>query len=171
MTSEALSEEDLQKLGQSARDTLSRCRNCAQTAFAVLQVEFDLEGQAILRALTPFPGIALRGETCGAVVGSLMAIGLVYGRDDLDDWHGYIGSLPPARRFTRRFEEANGGTECEPILEAKLGRKFNLADTAQSLEYVEAGGPQVCAQILAGAVQIAAEILSKKVGPRPRSQR
>jgi hypothetical protein len=137
----------------------------------VLQNEFDLDGKAILKALTPFPGIALRGETCGAVVGSLMAIGLVYGRDDLEDWHGYIGSLPPARRFTRRFEEANTSTECEPILEAKLGRKFNLADTAQSLEYVEAGGPQLCGDILAGAVQIAAEIIAKKSGPSHYSQR
>ena len=170
MAHEALSEADLERLAQSARDTLSRCRNCAQTSFAVLQAEFNLEGDAILRALTPFPGIALRGETCGAVVGSLMAIGLVFGRDDLDDWHGYIASLPPARRFTRRFEELNTSTECEPILEAKLGRRFNLADTGQSLEYVEAGGPQVCGEILAGAVQIAAELIAKKIGPARPSQ-
>jgi C_GCAxxG_C_C family probable redox protein len=170
MASEELSEEDLQRLAQAARDTLARCRNCAQTSFAVLQDEFNLEGGPILKALTPFPGIALRGETCGAVVGSLMAIGLVYGRDDLEDWHGYIGSLPPARRFTRRFEELNASTECGPILEAKLGRKFNLADTAQSLEYVEAGGPQVCGEILAGAVGIAAQIIAKKTGPGPNPQ-
>jgi len=54
-----------------------------------------------LKALTPFPGIALRGETCGAVIGPLMAIGLVYGRDDLGDWKGYLASLPPSRRFCR----------------------------------------------------------------------
>lgn len=169
MTTEALSEEDLQRLAQAARDALSRCRNCAQTSFAVLQDEFGLKGHSILKALTPFPGIALRGETCGAVVGSLMAIGLVYGRDDLEDWHGYLGSLPPARRFTRRFEELNASTQCEPILETKLGRKFNLADTAQSLEYVEAGGPQVCGEILAGAARIAAEIIAKKTGPGPHA--
>src|SRR3972149_1940031 len=113
MTGETLSQEDLERLAQSARETLTRCRNCAQTSFAVLKEEFGLEGESILKALTPFPGIALRGETCGAVVGSLMAIGLVYGRDDLEDWHGSFGSLPPARRFTRRFEEVNGSTRCE----------------------------------------------------------
>jgi C_GCAxxG_C_C family probable redox protein len=165
MRSETLSQQDLERLAQAARDTLARCRNCAQTSFVVLMDEFDLYGKEILRALTPFPGIALRGETCGAVVGSLMAIGLVYGRDDLEDWHGYIGSLPPARRFTRRFEKLNASTACEPILEAKLGRKFNLADTAQSLQYVEAGGPQVCGEVLAGAVQIAAGIIARKAGP------
>jgi C_GCAxxG_C_C family probable redox protein len=165
MTSEALSEADLETIGQAARDTLGRCRNCAQTSFSVLQKHFALEGDDILKALTPFPGIALRGETCGAVVGSLMAIGLVYGREDLEDWHAYLASLPPARRFTRRFEELHGSTACETILEGKLGRKFNLADTGQSLEYVEAGGPQVCGEVLATAVQAAAEIIARKVAP------
>ncbi len=165
MASEELSREDLQRLAQAARDTLVRCRNCAQTSFAVLQDEFGLDGSTILKALTPFPGIALRGETCGAVVGSLMAIGLVYGRDDLEDWHGYLGSLPPARRFARRFEELNGSTDCGHILEAKLGRTFNLADTGQSLEYVQAGGPEVCGEVIAGAVQIAAELIARKMPP------
>src|SRR4030067_3367544 len=112
MDSETLSEATLERLAKSARDTLTRCRNCAQSSFAVLQQEFDLEGGPILKALTPFPGIALRGETCGAVVGCLMAIGLVYGRDRLDDWKGYNASLSPSRRFCARFEEVHGSTSC-----------------------------------------------------------
>ena len=75
----------LQELSQKARDLLPQCGNCAQITFFVLREEFDLDGQEILKALTPFPGLALRGETCGAVTGSLMAIGLVFGRDRLDD--------------------------------------------------------------------------------------
>jgi C_GCAxxG_C_C family probable redox protein len=162
MDTETLSEAALERLAKSARDTLTRCRNCAQSSFAVLQEEFGLEGGPILRALTPFPGIALRGETCGAVVGSLMAIGFVYGRDDLDDWHAYLASLPPARRFARRFVDRNGSTACESILEAKLGRKFNLADPGESLQYVEAGGAEACGEVIASAVQIAAELIAKR---------
>ena len=158
-----LSQEDrLSAVAQKARDVLALSGNCAQTSFGVLQQEFDLEGGTILKALTPFPGIALRGETCGAVVGCLMAIGLVYGRDKLDDWKGYIASLPPSRRFCRRFEEAHGSTSCANLLEAKLGRRFNLADRGESLEYVAAGGPQACGEIITSAVQIAAEIILKK---------
>jgi C_GCAxxG_C_C family probable redox protein len=123
------------RLAQKARDTLTRCGNCAQTSFVVLQEEFGLEGGPILRALTPFPGVALRGETCGAVIGSLMTIGMVYGRDSLDDWRGYIGFLPSARRFCREFEKQHGSTACEAIVEANLGRKYNLADPAEALEY------------------------------------
>ena len=170
MTTQTLSQVTLDRLAQGARDTLSQCRNCAQTSFAVLEQEFNLEGGPILKALTAFPGIALRGETCGAVVGSLMALGLVYGREDLEDWHAYLASLPSARRFSRRFEERNGSTSCEHILETKLGRKFNLADPVQSLEYVQAGGPQVCAEVIAGAVQIAAELIATRVPPRDSGQ-
>ncbi len=149
-------------LAQRAKETLALSGNCAQTSFAVLQQEFNLEGGAVLKALTPFPGIALRGETCGAVVGCLMAIGLVYGRDNLDDWKGYIASLPASRKFCQRFEEAHGSTACAGLLEAKLGRRFNLADRGDSLEYAAAGGPQACGEIVASAVQIAAGLITKK---------
>ncbi len=163
MLTDASSENKPTQLAQRVMDILARSNNCAQTSFAVLQEEFRLDGAQILKALTPFPGIALRGETCGAVAGCLMAIGLVYGRDNLEDWKGYIASLPPSRRFCRRFEEQNGSTACSSILEARLGRRFNLADQGESLQYVEAGGPKVCGDIITNAVQIAAEIIYRKV--------
>lgn len=162
-------QDGLSALAQEVGDTLALSGNCAETSFAVLRQEFDLEGETILKALTPFPGIALRGETCGAVAGCLMAIGLVYGRGKLDDWKGYIGSLPPSRRFCRRFEEAHGSTSCAKLLEAKLGRRFNLADRGESLEYVAAGGPQACSEIITTAIQIAAEIIGKeRTGAQPQ---
>ncbi len=141
--------------------TLELSNNCAQTAFAMLQQAFNLDGAEILKALTPFPGLALRGETCGAVTGCLMALGLVYGRDDLGDSSGFLRSLPPARRFCRRFVEQNGSTTCAQILEQKLGRAFNLADQAEALEYAAAGGAAACAQVVASAVQIASGLMSK----------
>ena len=150
------------RLAKNVSKTLKQSKNCAQTSFAVLQDEFSLDGGPILKALTPFPGIALRGETCGAVIGCLMALGLVYGRDDLDDWKGYLASLPPSRRFCRRFEEANGSTACSAILEKKLGRSYDLADRVDALKYAVGGGQKTCGKVIESAVQIAAEIIMKK---------
>ncbi|HZD58719.1 MAG TPA: C-GCAxxG-C-C family protein [Anaerolineales bacterium] len=155
--------ERLRQLQLKAKDTLAQSGNCAQSSFAVLQEEFGLQGGEILRALTPFPGIALRGETCGAVVGCLMALGLVFGRDELDDWRGYIASLPPSRRFCKRFEEEQGSTACATILETKLGKAFDLADRVEAIEYASSGGPQVCGEVVASAVHIAAETIMKKL--------
>lgn len=146
---------------QKVREVLDRSKNCAQTAFVVLQNEFDLEGEPILKALTPFPGIALRGETCGAVIGCLMALGLVYGRDDLDDWKGYLKSLPPSRRFCRKFEEEHSSIACAEILEVKHGRSYDLANRVNALKYAAAGGQKTCGKIVESAVQITAEIIEK----------
>jgi len=132
------SDED-NPLVSKVTDILMESGNCAQTSFVVLQEEFDLDGDQVLRALTPFPGIALRGETCGAVIGSLMALGLEFGRDDLSDWRGYIGSLPSARRFCMRFEEENERTNYATILEDKLGRNYDPADRTEALEEASSG--------------------------------
>ncbi len=162
-TSNESSDEITQSgIEQKIKDLLIESGNCAQTSFAILSEEHGLDGAQILKALTPFPGIALRGETCGAVIGSLMALGLVFGRDDLTDFKGYIGSLPSARRFCARFEEENGSTACSAILVEKLGRNFDLADRGEAVEYVSSGGPDACAEVVASAVKIASEGIEKK---------
>lgn len=91
-----------------------------------------------------------------------MALGLVYGRDDLDDWKGYLASLPPARRFCRRFEEANGSTACSTILETKMGRSYDLASRMDAMKYAVAGGQKTCGKVIESAVQIAAELIMKR---------
>ncbi len=161
---EILSAEDrLRAIAKKVGDSLNISKNCAQTSFAVLEQEFGLDGGKILKALTPFPGIALRGETCGAVIGCLMGIGLVYGRDDLADWKGYLASLPPSRKFCRRFEAEHGSIACADLLEAKLGRRYDLASRVDALKYSLAGGKKTCGEIITSAVQIAAEIIRNKV--------
>lgn len=131
MPPEIINDALLSQLNTKVTEYLTVSGNCAQTSFLTLQENFDLEGGAILKALTPFPGIGLRGETCGAVIGSLMAIGLVYGRgrDQLEDWSAFTSSLGPARRFCRAFEKEYGSTMCGDIVEAQFGKRYNLADS------------------------------------------
>lgn len=164
MTAQLSREEVLTRLDQKVNEYLAMSGNCAQTSFLVLQEQFELEGGTILKALTPFPGICLRGETCGAVVGSLMALGLVYGRERLDDWSGYIRSLPPTRRFCRRFEKELGSTMCGDILESEFGQRYNLADSSESAEWLAAGAVEKCSAVIRKGVRIAAEILLGRAG-------
>jgi len=163
MTNTLSQEARLREIAKKVTDTLDMSINCAQTSFAVLEQEFDLDGRKILKALTPFPGIALRGETCGAVIGCLMAIGLVYGRDDLADWKGYLASLPPSRKFCRRFEGEHGSIACADLLEAKLGRRYDLANRFDALKYALAGGKKTCGKIITSAVHTAAGIIMEKI--------
>ena len=137
--------------------------NCAQTSFLALKEQFDLDNGSILKALTPLPGIAERGETCGAVVGSLMALGLVYGRDRLYDRVGYHASLQPARTFCDLFEHDLGSTMCGDILESQFGKRFNLADSTDLAEFRASGATTICSGVVRKAVRIAAELILDKL--------
>ncbi|MDH5605385.1 MAG: C-GCAxxG-C-C family protein [Anaerolineae bacterium] len=151
-----------EQLGQKVMKTLSRCGNCAQTSFLTLQEQFELDdGGAILKALTAMPGVALRGETCGAVIGPLMALGLIYGRDkdSLDDFRRYQRSLPSARRYCREFEEQVGSTKCAEIIEEKFGRRYDLSDPGESMEWLNAGAVEKCGEVICKGVWIASEIM------------
>jgi len=47
-------------LEQSAVTKLAETKNCAQATFFALDQHFGLGGGDVLKALAPFPGIALR---------------------------------------------------------------------------------------------------------------
>ena len=135
--------------------------NCAQSSFLALKEQFGLDGDQVLKALTPLPGIAERGETCGAVTGPLMAIGLVFGRDihQMGDWDLYRQSLKPAGEFCRRFEADYGSTMCWDIQEKQFGRSFQLTDPAELGEFQEADATSHCSSVVRGSVRMAADIL------------
>jgi C_GCAxxG_C_C family probable redox protein len=151
----------LERLEKKAKENLAICGNCAQTAFLTLMDEFQMDADEILKALTPFPGIALRGETCGAVTGSLMALGLEFGRDrkNLDDWQAYIDSLRPSRKFCHLFKSELGSTMCSEIVADKFGMRFDLADPVEAMHWFSCGAHDKCGQVISKGVCIAAKII------------
>jgi C_GCAxxG_C_C family probable redox protein len=159
MESQTDNELLLAELDETLRRNLRLSDHCAQASFAALDEHFALEGGPVLKALTPLPGIALRGETCGALIGPLMAIGLAFGRDQLEDQAGFINALPPAREFCRRFETEIGNTHCAEILQSRLGRTFDLSRQADFEAYRECGGMESCTAVIRTGVRLAATII------------
>ena len=152
------------ELDEKVRKYLLLSGNCAQTSFVTLQKQFELDGDLVLKALTAFPGIALRGETCGAVTGGLMALGLIFGREELDDERGFQTALSSARTFCQRFEKEFGSTMCGDIQESEFGRRYDLTDPEQIVEWQAAGPLGKCAVVVGKAVRIVAEIIAAEEG-------
>lgn len=153
-------------LAQRARDLLELSGNCAQSSYTALAERFGFEPGSTLRALTPFAGgIALRGETCGAVTGSLMAIGMVLGRDRLDDRAGAQPSVKAARHFCRGFAAEFGSTSCRAVLQQGLGGSFDFTRPEEAAAYVAAGGDQFCSRLVGRSVMLAAEAIDQAGGP------
>jgi C_GCAxxG_C_C family probable redox protein len=148
-------------LSAIAESNMRHCHHCAQASFLTLQEAFGLQGGAIVKALTPLPGIAERGETCGAVTGTLMALGLIFGRDRVVDWAGWRTCLIPAREFCARFVREEGSTQCGDLLEKHFGQRFDLGDPKDLAKYQAArpGPTEVCGSVVCRAVRLAAEVI------------
>ena len=165
---ETLSRQELfEAISAIAESNMRMCHHCAQASFLTLQEVFGLEGGSIIKALTPLPGIAERGETCGAVTGSLMALGLIFGRDRVDDWAAWRACLVPAREFCARFERDQGSTQCGDLLEKHFGRRFNLGDPADLARFQSAqpGPTEVCGGVVSRAVRMAAAVILESRQP------
>jgi C_GCAxxG_C_C family probable redox protein len=158
MAAQSSREDILKQLDEKAREYLSISGNCAQSSFSALSDQFGLGNNIIRKALSPFPGIALRGETCGIVIGSLMALGLFYGQEELgrQEWPK---TLRPCRAFCRTFAAEFGGTACDDVTRGLCGRTFNLADPAEAEEWRETGVSAKCSDVVARGCRIAAEIM------------
>jgi C_GCAxxG_C_C family probable redox protein len=150
----------METIERLALTKLAGSKNCAQSTFFALEQHFKLEGGPMLKALSPFPGIALRGETCGAVTGAMLALGLVFGSDegsaDLD------ASYAPVREFCQRLEELKGSLQCSVLLEHGIGRSIDFTSPIEVRDYSASNGPAFCAGIVTTAVQIAAEIIERE---------
>ena len=159
MTDSVSKEEVLGRIDQKIINYLEISGNCAQSSFLVLAEEFGLEGGSVLKALTPFPGFAYRGQLCGTVVGCMMAIGLAFGREKLEDWGGYIHSIPPARAFFHRFEKEVGSMTCSDLIESEFGDRFESVEPAETKRLLQAGAIEKCSKVIGKGVRIAAEII------------
>ena len=71
-------EEIYKQLDEIVDKNFPKLENCTQTSFHALNQVFNLQEDNLIKALASFSGIAFRGETCGAVSGCLLGIGLVY---------------------------------------------------------------------------------------------
>ncbi len=162
MPHESSKEEVLNQLEQRAGDYEERSGCCAQGCLLALQEQFKLGDALTFKAATAMPGVALRGETCGAVIGAVMAIGLAYGREDLDDWEGFLRAIKHARRFCRRFEKEFGSLMCRDIVKLQCGKSFDLADPVESKEFEQSGGYKKCRVPPGKAARIAGEIIMEK---------
>ncbi len=134
---------------------------CSQSSFHALNEAFDLKAENIIRGLVSFPGIALRGETCGAVTGSLLAIGLVYEDDQIDEDRKRL-SRAPSFKFCSEFESEYGTTRCRDVIEQVTGKKYTVKNHKDYESMYEEGVFSLCPVVIKKAVRIAADIILDK---------
>ena len=154
-------QEILEGIKRRAEEYEFLSHSCAKGSALALMEEFGLGNMAIIRALSPFPGFGMTGGICGAVTGALVALGLYFGSDDLQDYEGTGRTMTAARRFIPRFEEEVGSIYCPRIQQDVVFDKY--MDPRASREnfeaFVAAHGYEKCSLLPGIGARIAAEII------------
>jgi C_GCAxxG_C_C family probable redox protein len=103
----------------SADDAVSLFRgdcNCAQAVLGAYAEELRVEPDMACRIACGFGGGMRRAETCGAVTGALMVIGLKHGPSRCGDKDGKDRAYRLAAEFQQRFASRHGSTICRDLL-------------------------------------------------------
>jgi C_GCAxxG_C_C family probable redox protein len=168
MSSEHRKEKILDQVAKKAGDYEEVSISCSQGTLYALQEEFKLGGgEDLIKAATFMPGIASRKETCGAVVGGLMALGLVFGRDRVNNpdpntpeaMEEVFKFRQKAWRFCEEFKKELGSTMCGDIRLKIMGRDYNSMDPVDRQQFLDDDGPRKCRVPPETAARIAAKIL------------
>ena len=151
--------EVISEIEKNAGDYEVLWLSCAQGTLAALQEGFDLGNEEVLKTATAMPGIASRGETCGAVIGSIMALGLAFGRNRPDDLKALNITMKAAKEFCRQFEEEFGSCNCRDVQLKIFGRMFNFWDPSGLAEFKKAEGYEKCRIPPGRAARIASRLI------------
>ncbi|MFX1377466.1 MAG: C-GCAxxG-C-C family protein [Promethearchaeota archaeon] len=103
--------------------------NCAQSVLSSYSSKYGLDKDTALKLSTGFGGgMGRMQNTCGAVSGAFMVIGLRYGRGLNDDKEAREKTYEIIREFSKRFQEIHGSIICKELLDCDIntpeGREF-----------------------------------------------
>ncbi|OLS14318.1 MAG: C_GCAxxG_C_C family protein [Promethearchaeota archaeon CR_4] len=149
----------MKQLEQKAGDYEELFASCAQGTLLALQEQFGLGDSKTLKAATAMPGIAHRGETCGAIIGAIMALGLAFGREKPEDIAAVHRTTSAARKLCKQFEEEFGSCNCRDVQHHIFGKSYNLAGLNEQIEFAKAGAAKKCRAPVGKAARIAGELI------------
>ena len=117
--------------------------------------EFGLAREIALRVAGAFGGgMARMGETCGAVTGALMVIGLKYGMTQAKDEGARDKTYKLAQEFAATFKERYRSINCRELL------GYDLSKPEERKVALDKGlFTTLCPQFVQDAVEIAEELL------------
>lgn len=132
--------------------------NCSQSVLSVFSEDFGLSTDSALKLASPFgAGISYMQETCGAVTGALMAIGLKFGKGENGTNEDKERAYKKSQYFFSEFRKIHGSVRCRDLME---GLDMNTSEGMAKIH--ELNLFQInCARYVQTAVEITEKIINK----------
>lgn len=133
--------------------------NCSQSVLSAFAEDFGLSRDSCLRLASPFgSGIARMQETCGAVTGALMAIGLKYGKGENGTEDDKTIAYRQSQFLVNEFKKRNTTICCRQLLD---GYDMNSPQEMAKIMELDLYN-NYCLKYIQDAVEITETILSDK---------
>lgn len=130
--------------------------NCSQAILATYGEQFGLNRGAALKIASGFGGgIGCMGQTCGAVTGAFMVIGLKYGPGSAKEKDAKEHMYKLIREFAEKFKSRNGSIICKELLGCDISKPLGA-----KIAKVKGLFSSLCPKM----VQDAAEIIEDMIG-------
>ncbi len=151
-------QELLNRIEQSAYNYEREYHGCSQCTLLAIQDHLNVGDGATFRSASALAGgVALMGDSCGALLAGMMALGLVFGRQKLENFAELATSIPPAQMLYTRFKDEFGSCLCRDVMKSQLGRFYDLVTEYDQFE--KAGGYERCPTVVAKTARMAAELI------------
>jgi C_GCAxxG_C_C family probable redox protein len=140
---------------QKATECFKEGFSCSQAILSAFSEYFGLDKTTALKISQSFGGgMAHMGETCGAVTGAFMVIGLKHGRIRADDDQAKEKTYELVQEFVQKFRLAHGSIVCKELLGYDLGQEEE-AKKAQEKHLFD----ELCPKLVRTAAEILEELI------------
>ncbi len=106
--------------------------NCCQAVVGSYCEQFGLDSELAFKVATGFGGGMRMGETCGAVTGAFMVLGLKYGNTTAEDKESKAKTYKMVVEYTNRFKARNGSVMCKELLGIDISTDQGLQSFMES---------------------------------------
>ena len=123
--------------------------NCSQSVLLSYAEELNIDRNTALRVAFGFGGGMAMGETCGAVTGAYMVLGLKANSEEKTIQEMKAETKAAVRKFNELFVARHGSLQCKKLLGVDLSTTEGSAEANAKGLY-----DTVCKQLVASAAEI-----------------
>ncbi len=128
--------------------------SCSQAVLGTYCERFGLDKKQACKISSGFGGGMHLDQTCGAVTGAFMVIGLKYGRTRADDVEAKMKTAATVVEFAKKFKARHGSIGCTELIGCNISTPEGFEEAKKKDLF-----KQVCPKYVISAAEILDEIL------------
>lgn len=147
----------MSKQSEQAVDKFQNGMNCSQAVLSSYSESFGLDGETASRVATGFGGGMRMAETCGAVTGAFMVLGLKYGNSTSEDKEVKAKTYEKIVEYISRFKARHGSVMCRELLDCDITTPEGATKAKENNLF-----NSICPKLVRDAAEVLEEMLEEK---------